>query len=615
MSDIEKFETILNEIPTLKAPGVSGSRIKALNSIAVKNVEHESTLITKLYTICKSVPSTHKIGTLYVVDLIVRSYAEEAKKQGQSMGPESPEGTFGSGVYKISELIESVLDDALELTIDKATINKMLKLIDVWERSQTFDPELLKRLRLKYYKTTTPPGTPPPRVAELISVDKLESKPTASNQASVLLALDSLQKLSKSTTSIPADISGSVNNTNDILSKLSSLSGNISSNAPPKVDSPPVNNTAPSQNAQSVFDMLQNLQSQGNSQNNSQAQQGQIYKEQWSNNYDNTYSRRDRSRSPRRNMPNNLRQRSPQRKPSSLPSIPSSLPRIPRTNKPNSPIPSQVEGRPVPSQIPFQSNFSQPPISNLSPNQGYMGQPGQVAPSVTQQDTREMNIEGTPHYRSRNVGFDQGIPPGTIKVFSRTLFVGGISRDMDENYLTQVLAPYATVQTATMNNERKHAFVKVYSRQEAENVISNINQEHGLRIRWGVGFGPRDCCDYQSGISTIPLTRLTEADKLWIETAQWGGSGGQPIVSGLVIDEPDIDIGSGISSKAMSKKMPTNSLNGPRSNMAGQTQNSYPQPPNLGGNYNQGLDALQGLLNQNANSNQLPIYRNFQQNY
>ena len=34
---------------------------------------------------------------------------------------------------------------------------------------------------------------------------------------------------------------------------------------------------------------------------------------------------------------------------------------------------------------------------------------------------------------------------------------------------------------------------------------------------------------------------------------------GQPLLSGMVIDESDIEIGTGISSKAMSKKMPTNS--------------------------------------------------------
>lgn len=38
MSVVGEFENTLREIPTLKAPGISGSRIKKLTDIAVKNV-------------------------------------------------------------------------------------------------------------------------------------------------------------------------------------------------------------------------------------------------------------------------------------------------------------------------------------------------------------------------------------------------------------------------------------------------------------------------------------------------------------------------------------------------------------------------------------------------
>lgn len=69
------------------------------------------------------------------------------------------------------------------------------------------------------------------------------------------------------------------------------------------------------------------------------------------------------------------------------------------------------------------------------------------------------------------------------------------------------------------------------------------------QTRWGVGFGPRDCSDYQTGISVIPIERLTEADRKWMLTAEYGGTGGRPIESGMVVEEPDIEIGAGVSSK------------------------------------------------------------------
>lgn len=88
-----------------------------------------------------------------------------------------------------------------------------------------------------------------------------------------------------------------------------------------------------------------------------------------------------------------------------------------------------------------------------------------------------------------------------------------------------------------------------------------------FQTRWGVGFGPRDCSDYATGVSIIPIHKLTEADRKWILTAPYGGSGGRPIESGLSVEEPDIEIGAGVSSKAISRRMQTDKggSNGPKS--------------------------------------------------
>jgi protein NRD1 len=50
-------------------------------------------------------------------------------------------------------------------------------------------------------------------------------------------------------------------------------------------------------------------------------------------------------------------------------------------------------------------------------------------------------------------------------------------------------------------------------------------------------------------------------------TAEFGGSGGRPIESGLSVEEPDIEIGAGVSSKAISRRMQTDKggSNGPKS--------------------------------------------------
>lgn len=136
------------------------------------------------------------------------------------------------------------------------------------------------------------------------------------------------------------------------------------------------------------------------------------------------------------------------------------------------------------------------------------------------------------------------------------------------------------MQTCIVNVDKRHAFVKMLSRTDAMTAKEGMERyksaEMQLRVspllhsfhsrtflgandvplltyiiqtRWGVGFGPRDCSDYQTGISIIPIDRLTDADRKWMLSAEYGGTDGKPIEPGLVVEEPDIEIGAGVSSK------------------------------------------------------------------
>ena len=169
------------------------------------------------------------------------------------------------------------------------------------------------------------------------------------------------------------------------------------------------------------------------------------------------------------------------------------------------------------------------------------------------------------------VEFDYSLGPGMIKVLSRTLFVGGVTTS--EAHLRNLFSSFGMVQTCIVNIDKRHAFVKMINRQDAVNardgmesykngemplrvgdpkVLQELATNKRLQTRWGVGFGPRDCSDYQTGISVIPIDRLTDADRKWMLTAEYGGTGGRPIEPGMVVEEPDIEIGAGVSSKGMS---------------------------------------------------------------
>lgn len=161
------------------------------------------------------------------------------------------------------------------------------------------------------------------------------------------------------------------------------------------------------------------------------------------------------------------------------------------------------------------------------------------------------------------IGHDSSLPPDNIKVLSRTLFVGGANGTQQE--IQDVFERYGRVQTCIANRDKRHAFVKMTTRNHAlaakvgMEEMQNRNDREVMAVarqtKWGVGFGPRECCDYQRGESIIPIHKLTEADLKWLHTAEYGGTGGRSLEGGMVLEEPDIEIGAGVSSKAMSKRV------------------------------------------------------------
>jgi protein NRD1 len=179
---------------------------------------------------------------------------------------------------------------------------------------------------------------------------------------------------------------------------------------------------------------------------------------------------------------------------------------------------------------------------------------------------------------SKLVEWDYSIGPGNIKVLSRTLFVSGIS---SEARLRSLFNKFGVVQTCIVNIDKRHAFIKMISREDAVSAQFRSGETQ-LRTRWGVGFGPRDCSDYQTGISVIPIERLTNADRKWLLTAEYGGTGGRPIEFGMVVEEPDIEIGAGLSSKAISRRIAASTKRGRNSDGFGGGRGGRPDRNGFG---------------------------------
>ncbi|OAR02397.1 hypothetical protein LLEC1_02529 [Akanthomyces lecanii] len=566
-SAVTDLETGLQAMLNLKPPGVSGSRITSLTSLCVANIQSESVLIQKIYTHFKKTPGTHKLGVLYVVDSVTRKWLEQAKAQGQAINSSAPDGTYAAGVHRVTELMPVLMND-INQSAPEDQKEKIKKLLDIWEKGQTFPPSMLQSFRqglsspAQAKTSTTPPGSPPPNVMASLQGNHPTSSaaPAAANGSSILEALANIARQN----TMPSNAAGSAAPSNGNL-PTPAASYSMPTSALPQAPSAYPAASQPVNAPSAPFNLAQML--------------GQT--------------------AATHGMPTNT---APQ-----MPGAPVPAPggMDPNTQQqimliklladqgvPFDKIPALIQS--MTGGTGFRGNRSR----SRSPDRwGQRGSPrgardfgGHNSPPRGRHDDRDRNgRRGGNDFRQRSppgrrgrspspgnlphverwVEYDKTLPPNSIRVYSRTLFVGGVT--CPEAELRQIFGRFGTVQTCIVNKDKRHAFVKMLTRKDAEaaktSMEDNRHLEVPLRTRWGVGFGPRDCSDYATGVSIIPISKLTEADRKWMLTAPYGGSGGRPIEPGLSVEEPDIEIGAGVSSKAISRRMQTDKggQNGPKS--------------------------------------------------
>ena len=537
IENLDDFKATLESFKELKS-GISGSRIKKMTAYAMEHVSEEVKLMDAIIAYSRECADTHKLGSLYIIDSIGRAYLEEARARDDYIKPKARLGSCAHGVYTLGEAIQELLVDGINKS-DAENKEKIRMLIDIWDRSGLFQKGYLNAVRAKCFSMDAAVRAPPPQLPKAPKDAPLPDDPKERAQQ----ILENLSKYSFA--GVPTlDVPNTITSMDEeeqgkaleqLLTEMYTKFSSLKKAEPVK--------TLPAAPAQDAAHRITAYGSRREREKQSKV---------------------ERSRSPRRDAGqmqgrNQYQQQSDRSNPS--------MHQAPPANQ----ITQNQQHNQGPETGMYPRNDSG--YNKLTPNKNFGTNNHHLYPE-------EMNVRENPHFREKVVSFDPNLPPNTVKVFSRTLFIGGLPMHMNEWDLARLINPFGEVQSVILNHGRKHAFVKVYSRREAENAFANFNRDGALplRTRWGVGFGPRDCCDYQHGFSVIPLHRLTDADKKWSVAAQWGGTGGQPLVGGVVYEEPDITVGEGISSKSMSQKMPTDSnANGPTSKYG----SNYPptQPP------------------------------------
>ncbi|KAF2462348.1 hypothetical protein BDY21DRAFT_12216 [Lineolata rhizophorae] len=604
MAAVEELGKLLQEMQALKAPGVTKSKIEAITALCITNVQFEASLIQKICLHFRSTPSTHKLGVLYVVDSVTRQWVEKARQTGQELsGSSAAAGTYAAGVYKMTEILPHLMNEMLSVAPDNQK-EKIQKLVDIWERGNTFPQQLLAGFKQKLSSVSasvapqpaTAPAAGPPDAASILSAlaqlgTQSSSTPTAptqqtqpdnrysTNSAIQPLVASSLPAVLQNAGAVAANSSIPWHGMPAQPAQAPAAAANsnpFASLIPPQANQQPAaqqpapetqgfqvqlvqellqKQYGPEQIAQ-IFAALQNAQLPGMapapspaiapdmtpsmSHNGPGGNGNETYAQHYSegnrpadHNDAHDYQRhRHRSRSP-----DYRRRGSPPRNRRDSPTYGAYDPNIAQSANDGRPAEHDRKGRGGRGRGRRDEYRQRSPPPQRS-RQG--GSPKASGPKW--------------------VEFDKSLPSGCIKVLSRTLFVGGVTTS--ESEVRNIFSRFGKVQTCIVNHDKRHAFVKMIDRHDAVSAKEGMDKIKDQEIigkvrstRWGVGFGPRECSDYSTGISIIPINSLTDADRKWVVNAEFGGIGGRPLEPGLVLEEPDIEIGAGVSSKAISRRV------------------------------------------------------------
>ncbi|KAI1432455.1 hypothetical protein GGR50DRAFT_688936 [Xylaria sp. CBS 124048] len=626
-SAVAELEAGLNAMQNLKPPGVSGSRITSLTALCVSNVQSESVLIQKIYTHFKKAPATHKLGVLYVVDSVTRKWVDQAKQHAQPVNSSAQDGTYAAGVHRVTELLPVLMNDIIHNAPTEQK-EKIKKLVDIWEKGQTFPMPMIESFKQKLNasgspgESTTPVGTPPPGAGRPGLPEAKPPVTEAPNAIMEALANIARQNISAPTAGTP--VTAATNPYMPPTTQLGAMQQTALQTAHTQASTPvQASFTAmvPPVNVPGLpYPYAPQAQSQG--QQPTQSFMPTVTASNQTPGFPGIVPGVQPAAAPGQ-MEANAQQimliRLLAEQGVSLDKIPAIVAGIQNgvagVGGAQQPAPTSMTPQPQlqPGQQPYGRSWGQegfrpdesrdrsfnqvrspryhdrsrsrsPPRHWDQRGRDY-GEFGPDSPGAGRGSDRDRRGRGSdyrqrsppgrrgrsltptqdyPHPGPKWVDYDRDLPQGHIKVLSRTLFVGGVT--CSEGELRSVFGRHGQVQTCIVNKDKRHAFVKMVTRRDA--VHAKEAMESGsFRTRWGVGFGPRDCSDYQTGISVIPISKLTEADRKWMLTAEFGGSGGQPIETGLVVEEPDIEIGAGVSSKAISRRMQTDKggRHGPKS--------------------------------------------------
>jgi len=121
MASVEAFESTLKEV--VKAKRLSASKMTKLTEIAMKNMEHDTQLVSILYRNHKSLSAGAKISSLYVFDALCRAARHQATKQALTGDTHADKGNCATFLLKVEGVLDGLIQDMLSSGSSEAKVS------------------------------------------------------------------------------------------------------------------------------------------------------------------------------------------------------------------------------------------------------------------------------------------------------------------------------------------------------------------------------------------------------------------------------------------------------------------------------------------------------------
>ncbi|RCH89022.1 hypothetical protein CU097_010748 [Rhizopus azygosporus] len=558
------FDKELKSILDSKLP-VSASKITSLQQLATSHPKHHNYIIQCITKFIESAPPDYRLAGLYVIDAISRAVHKQLRRREEN----NEKGSFEAEGY-LKRFAIVLKDDSLIGCFESCSTkdkDKVKKTLDFWEQGSIYPKEVVQYVKDSFLKQMSPPVDTAALLATLSNIGNLNIPGLTSNNNNS----SSISNSSTSSNSSNGSYTTPITNTSTTNTTTTTTTTNATTTAAPVTQQvnkdlslPPalakllgslVTTPTPALTSAQVQAPVTNTPAQVRLDPRLAASESKTKPSIWPPPQGPSVPLANIGRTEKKsrwgNDTDNIANKT-----TTTTTTTSPITVTPHTTHTTSTITANSS-----AQEPWlhrqmtqtannnsNNNINNAPIYQQMNQQLYQQQYQQYYQQQYQYYQQQQQPPQQIQYKGAQPMSDTSLPPGCIRVLTRTLFVGPIPDHYEREDVARLFAKYGEIASVIVSKKlkgRHNAFLKFTTRAATEAAKYDgaglMVEGMPVKVNWGFGFGPKKHFNYDRGDSIIPLAELSAEEKDNLVIARVGGFQGQPVRDRMVIEEPEAE--------------------------------------------------------------------------